>query len=42
MAIHELALLVTFYDVRVDTVFKVKVDEAKTEVRCSKSREATS
>ena len=33
MAIHELALLVTFFDVRVDTVFKVKVDPARTELK---------
>jgi len=33
MAIHELALLVTFFDARVDTVFKVKVDPSKTALK---------
>jgi len=31
MAIHELALLVSFFDVRVDTVFKITVDKSKSE-----------
>jgi hypothetical protein len=31
MAIHELCLLVSFYDVRVDTVFKIEADKAKSE-----------
>jgi len=31
MAIHELCLLVTFYDVRVDTVFKITADKSRSE-----------
>ncbi|GMI30968.1 hypothetical protein TeGR_g5715 [Tetraparma gracilis] len=38
MAIHELALLVTFFDVRVDTLFKVEVDRSRTELLTIKGR----